>query len=85
MVDFVTLRSTVLTPSDRCPRWRKALAWLGAVAMLCCLASAALAADHPAMLQVSIVNEKNQPIADAEVSVSQGDNPVSATVTDKNG
>ena len=85
MVNFVILRPTLLTPSDRCPRWRKALAWFGAVAMLCCLASAATAADHPATLQVSIVNEKNQPVADAEISVSQGDKPVITTATDKSG
>lgn len=59
---------------------------MGAVALLCCLMlSAAVAADYPAKLQISILDEKNQPVAAADISVTLADNPVTTAATDKSG
>ena len=59
---------------------------LGAIAVFCCLtASLAAAADHPVTVQVSVIDEKNQPVANAGVSVTLSDKQTAISVTDAAG
>jgi hypothetical protein len=59
---------------------------LGAIALFCCLtASLTQAADHPVTMQISVIDEKNQPIADASVSVIMGDKLALTATTDASG
>src|SRR6516162_9097312 len=49
------------------------------------LASVAMASEHPATLQVSVVDETNQPIASATISVTLGEKPIITAATDARG
>lgn len=49
------------------------------------LAGAALAADHVASVQISVVDEKNQPVANASITVTRADTPLTTAVTDADG
>ena len=56
------------------------------IAVFCCLTvSLAQATDQPATLQISVIDEKNQPVADATVSVTLGDTEVTTAATDAAG
>src|SRR5271157_4209261 len=67
-------------------RWRKAMLRLSGMAVLLGLAvSVGTAADRPAKLQVTIVDQKNQVIAAAEISVTLADKAVATAETDKAG
>ena len=71
--------------SKRSHRWI-GLVRLSAIAMLLCLAArGALASDLLSKLQVSIVDEKSQPVAAAEISVTQADKVITSAQTDANG
>jgi hypothetical protein len=67
-----------------CSAWR--LARLSGLALLCFLAvGMALASDPPTAVQISVLDEKNQPVADAAISVTLGDLPVTTAATDATG
>src|SRR3974390_3101858 len=67
-------------------RWRRAMLRLGGMIVLLGLAvSVGTAADHPAKLQVAIVDQKNQPVAAAEISVTLADKAVATAETDQDG
>jgi len=54
--------------------------------MLCMLwAGVALASDQPTAVQVSVLDEQNRPVAEATVSVTLGDLPVTSSTTDASG
>ena len=77
--------SCLTRASDRCWGRRSLLAFLG-VPMLCMLwAGVALASDQPTAVQVSVLDEQNRPVAEATVSVTLGDLPVTSSTTDASG
>ena len=81
MFDFVTLQSRFVPVRDGRRLWRM-LVQLGAIALFCSLtASLALAADHPLTVQISVIDEKNQPVADANISVALGDRQLTTAAT----
>jgi len=55
----------------------------GMVVLLGLAASVGMAADHPAKLQVAIVDQKNQPVAAAEISVTLADTAVATAESDQ--
>ena len=67
--------------------WRGvAMTRAGIAALIVGLAiGAALAEDVPATLQISVVDDKNQPVADAKISVRRADKTVAEAATDATG
>ena len=58
----------------------------GVAALIVGLAiGAALAEDVPATLQISVVDDKNQPVADAKISVKRADKTIAEAATDLTG
>ena len=86
MLDFATSRCCVVRSVDKRLGLRRLLARLGAIALLACLTiGVARATDQPATLQVSVIDEKNQPVADANVTVTLGDKQITSSATDATG
>jgi hypothetical protein len=67
--------------------WRRvAITRAGIAALVVGLAiGAALAEDVPATLQISVADDKNQPVADAKISVKRADKTVAEAATDATG
>src|SRR5450755_4368443 len=61
--------------------WRLSLL----VAFCCLIVSIALASDQPTAVQISVLDEKNQPVAGAMISVTLGDLQVTTAETDAAG
>ena len=86
MLHFVTSRSYLAPAADTRFAIRSRLARLGVIALFCCLALAtALATDLPVAVQISVIDEKNQPVGDAVVSLMLGDKQVTTASTDAKG
>src|SRR5664279_1810457 len=86
MLDFVTLQSCFAPACDRRLRLHQLLFRMGGIAMFCCLTlGPALAAVHPVTVHVSVIDEKNQPVADAGVSVALSNQPSTMAATDAAG
>jgi hypothetical protein len=65
---------------------RRLLVSLGVMTAFCCLAAImATATDHPATVQISVIDEKNQPVAEASVSARLGDKQIATVASDTNG
>ncbi len=59
---------------------------LSGLALFCFLSlGIALASDQPTTVQISVLDEKNQPVSDATISVTLGDLPVTTAATDAAG
>ena len=67
--------------------WRRvALTAVGVAALIVSVAiSSALAADVPSTLQISVVDDKNQPVAEAQISVKRADAAIAKGATDASG
>ena len=86
MLHFATSRSCFEPGKERRLGLRRRLAGLGVIAVFCCLTvSLARATDQPTKLQISVIDEKNQPVADATVSAILGDTEVTTAATDAAG
>ena len=86
MHSFDTTRSRFARTFRRSPRLRLLLVRLCVVAVLTCLAmSQAQAAGPPATIQISVSDEKNQPVANAAISLTLADKPAATAVTDATG
>ena len=83
---FATSRSYFDRRKGRHLGLRRRLARLSVIAWLFCMTmSLAWAADQPLPLQISVIDEKNQPVGDAMVSVTLADKPVATAATDATG
>ncbi len=59
---------------------------LSGLALFCFLTlGMALASDQPTAVQISVLDENNHPVADATISVTLGDSPVTTAATDAGG
>jgi len=81
MLHFVAMRLRL----RRTGPWVRQWGPLARVCAVVILAGAALAADHPASVQISVVDEKNQPVSEASVVVTCGGKPVTTVATDAGG
>ncbi len=71
------------------PCGRRVRAWLGCVCLIgvaiSIATSAALAADQSTSVAVTVVDDKNQPVANAEIMVTQAGKPITSATTDATG
>src|SRR5271165_1122701 len=85
MLHFPPWPPSLTRATGRCTgrRW-PALA--GVLGLFCFLAiGTASASDQPNAVQISVLDEKNQPVAGATISVTLGDLPVTTAATDASG
>ena len=61
------------------------LAWVGVAAMFALIEVTTAAAEFPAQVDISVVDEKNQPIAQASIAVTSDDKDVTTVATDASG
>jgi hypothetical protein len=82
---FVASKTRTAPGSSRRLRPWQILA-CGVIAIFCGLGVAvAQNPDHPATVEVSVVDEKNQPVKDATISISAADKAITAAATDAAG
>src|SRR5271169_5852519 len=85
MLNFVAFRFRCAPVPVRRVARRITVGWR-VIALFCCFATcASLAADHIAAVQISVTDEKNQPVADATISVMLSDKQVVVAATDAAG
>jgi len=86
MFCFATSQSRFGPVTHRRLGLRRLLVSLGVMTAFCCLAAImATATDHPATVQISVIDEKNQPVAEATVSARLGDKQIATVASDTNG
>ena len=83
---FIATSPRFAPASDRRLGLRRVTAWLGGIALFCCLAmTLAQATDDPSAIQITVLDEKNQAVADATISVMLADKQVAEAATDAAG
>ena len=83
---FIAKSSHFAPAFDKRLGLRRLTAWFGVIALFCCLAmTLAQATDHPSAVQITVLDEKNQPVADATISVMLADKQVAQAATDAAG
>jgi hypothetical protein len=84
MLRFPPSPSSLTRVAVQCSVWR--LACLSGLALFCLLTlGIALASDQPTAVQISVLDEKNQPVAGATIAVMRDDEPESTAATDAAG
>jgi hypothetical protein len=85
MFDFTALRFRPVLAAAFSRRSAGAPACVGVAALLMALATIAAAADFPARVDVSIADDKSQPVADASIAVTRDAQAVTTVATDASG
>jgi Carboxypeptidase regulatory-like domain/TonB dependent receptor len=86
MFDFGPSQSRRAFATDSSGRTRRRLVCVGMILMAVCLPTkAVLAADNSTSVQVSVVDEENQPVAKADITVTRAGKPIISAATDATG
>ncbi|HEX8894513.1 MAG TPA: carboxypeptidase regulatory-like domain-containing protein [Terriglobales bacterium] len=85
MFDFTASRFRLALAAFSFRRSTTLLAWVGVAAMFALIEVTTAAAEFPAQVDISVVDEKNQPIAQARIAVTSDDKDVTTVATDVSG
>ena len=85
MFDFTASRFRLALAAFSFRRSTTLLAWVGVAAMFALIEVTTAAAEFPAQVDISVVDEKNQPIAQASIAVTSDDKDVTTVATDASG